>query len=65
MPPSPFRQIGRRGNKSVTPSGMLKKTPNFVLGSSKSSTYRTGTFPVLSRLRPCWMIFLSIPTTFD
>src|SRR6478672_6230931 len=24
MPPSLFRQIGRRGNKSATPNGMLK-----------------------------------------
>jgi len=53
MPPSPFRQIGRHGSKSVMPNGMLKKAvshppfprcagthsfPSFVLGSKESST---------------------------
>ena|ERR1041385_6606950 len=39
---------------------MLKKSPNVVLGSSKSSTYPRGYASSLTHLRPSWMPFLSI-----
>jgi len=39
---------------------MLKTVSSIVLGSSKSSTYSTGTPPVLLCLRPCWKAVLNI-----
>ncbi|MBA5865179.1 MAG: SUMF1/EgtB/PvdO family nonheme iron enzyme [Nitrospira sp. CR1.3] len=39
---------------------MLKKAPNFVLGSKNSQRSSETTPPVFSRLRPRWMAFLSI-----